>query len=486
MKRIDLPQTGTFVAWRQAARSLLLQDACPRDVLWHFDPRTDDLFDVPPPIERLEGATPISRRFIGLAEAAVCHVHPERFALLYEVLYELRRRPSFLDDSAEPRIARLLRMERAVRRDSHKMTAFVRFKDVGLGARGRRRFFAWFEPDHFIVEHAAPFFARRFADMDWTIATPNLTAHHEDGRLRFDAGATKPDIPQDAADDLWRVYYASIFNPARLKVRAMTREMPRKYWNNLPEAGLIPALILSAEGRAREMIMAQPTVEPLRSRRVKESREAEMPLAPAPDETPATVKETARQAAGCTRCDLYRHATQRVFGEGPESADIMFVGEQPGDKEDLQGRPFVGPAGQLFDQLLMEAGIDRSRAYVTNAVKHFKFEPRGKFRLHKKPDAGEVTACKWWLNIERTLLKPKLIVALGATAAQSLTGSGAAILKRQGTFEALDDGTPVLITLHPSALLRIPNANAAAAARGQVISDLLLAARQLKTETSAT
>ena len=150
----------------------------------------------------------------------------------------------------------------------------------------------------------------------------------------------------------------------------------------------------------------------------------------------------------------------------------MFVGEQPGDKEDLAGRPFVGPAGRLFDTLLAEAGIDRAKCYVTNAVKHFKHEPRGSFRLHKKPDAGEIEACKWWLRIEAALVKPRLFVALGATAAQALTGSGRDILKRRGQFETTAGGVPVFIMMHPSALLRIPTAREAAAARQAFRDDL--------------
>src|SRR6478735_10255712 len=158
----------------------------------------------------------------------------------------------------------------------------------------------------------------------------------------------------------------------------------------------------------------------------------------------------------CTRCDLYKHATQTVFGEGPLDAAIMFVGEQPGDQEDLAGRPFVGPAGQLFDAALEKAGIDRSTVYVTNAVKHFKFVPRGKRRIHNKPDAGEIEACRWWIAHERELLRPPVTVALGATAAQSLFGKTMAIGKNRGAPLELADGSECWITVHPSFLLRIP------------------------------
>jgi DNA polymerase len=161
-------------------------------------------------------------------------------------------------------------------------------------------------------------------------------------------------------------------------------------------------------------------------------------------------------ARKCTRCDLYRHATQIVFGEGPLDAPIMFVGEQPGDQEDLAGRPFVGPAGQLFDAALEKAGIERTSVYVTNAVKHFKFVPRGKRRIHSKPDAGEIEACRWWINRERELIRPPVTVALGATAAHSLFGKTMAIGKNRGVPLKLPDGSECWITVHPSFLLRIP------------------------------
>jgi len=194
---------------------------------------------------------------------------------------------------------------------------------------------------------------------------------------------------------------------------------------------------------------------------------------------PQTLEEARRLSARCTRCDLYRNATQTVFGEGPVHAPVMLVGEQPGDKEDLAGHPFIGPAGRLLDAMLEQAGIDRSKCFVTNAVKHFKNVPRGKRRLHRRPDAGEVEACRWWLNIERELVKPRLLVALGATAALALTGNGRDILKRRGRFETADGGIPVLVTVHPSSLLRIPEATAAAAARRQFAADLAHLAERL-------
>jgi DNA polymerase len=172
-------------------------------------------------------------------------------------------------------------------------------------------------------------------------------------------------------------------------------------------------------------------------------------------ETHATGSLTAmrHQAERCTRCTLYKDATRTVFGEGPRNAPVMFVGEQPGDQEDLAGKPFIGPAGQLFDRALAEAGLDRSRAYVTNAVKHFKYEWRGKRRLHKRPNAGEIRACRWWLDGEIAAIKPDLVVALGATAALALAQRVVSVTKVRGAHEFA--GQPGFITVHPSYLLRL-------------------------------
>jgi DNA polymerase len=161
------------------------------------------------------------------------------------------------------------------------------------------------------------------------------------------------------------------------------------------------------------------------------------------------------EAMHCTRCDLYKKATQTVFGEGPLDARILFVGEQPGEQEDLAGAPFVGPAGQVFDRALAEAGVPRERTYVTNAVKHFKFERRGKRRIHEKPNGGEIAACRWWLQQELALIRPPLVVALGATAARSLFGKTVTISALRGRAHRLEDGAEAWVTVHPSFLLRV-------------------------------
>jgi DNA polymerase len=182
----------------------------------------------------------------------------------------------------------------------------------------------------------------------------------------------------------------------------------------------------------------------------------------------------------CTRCPLYRNATQAVPGEGPAHARIMMVGEQPGDKEDLAGKPFVGPAGRMLDQAITEAGIDRKLVFVTNAVKHFKFEPRGKRRLHKRPNAHEIERCHWWLDIEKALVKPQVVVALGATALRSIAGKPLAISKVRGRFMAMQTGGRFIATIHPSYLLRIKDEADKRKQYEMFVADLALCREALK------
>lgn len=473
MRTVALPDTGTAAAWREAARNLLAARVPPVDVLWQYGAGESDLFATAsqsPP----EGTARVPRAFVDLAEMVCWHADPERFARLYALLWRLAETPGLMVDQGDAPSAKLREMEKSVRRDMHKMKAFLRFREIDA-AGPRRRFAAWFEPQHHIAEPLAPFFARRFGDMDWIIATPGRTIHFTEGEIALAPGQPRPPLPEDATEQLWTTYFRNIFNPARLKVKAMQSEMPKKYWKNMPETAAIPDLIAGAESRAREMQHAAPTLAPARAAKITE----QLSMTPTDTPAPGSLAALHQKAAACTRCPLHRNATQVVVGEGPRDAPLMVVGEQPGDQEDLAGRPFVGPAGQLFDRLAVEAGLDRDKAFVTNAVKHFKFQPRGKRRIHQKPDAGEVQACRWWLEAERRLVKPKLILAMGATAALSLTGTGTGIMKRRGTFEATEDGTPVLLTLHPSYLLRVPNAAAKAAAERDFRADLACAAEWL-------
>jgi uracil-DNA glycosylase family protein len=200
---------------------------------------------------------------------------------------------------------------------------------------------------------------------------------------------------------------------------------------------------------------------------------------PEPVPVPRSLSGLKAEAADCRRCPLYRNATQTVFGEGPARASVMFVGEQPGDQEDLQGRPFVGPAGKLFDKALAEAGIDRARVYVTNGVKHFKNEPRGKRRLHKKPNTSEIDACRWWLDREFALIRPRLTVAMGATAARAVMGRAITISQVRGQLLPLPNGGMAFVTVHPSFLLRMPDPEVRRREYVRFVADLRQIAEQV-------
>jgi len=436
MRVARIEAADDFEGWRDAARGLAAEDVPADQVVWQVGDAPADLFGsqeaasarAPAP------AFPVPRSFIALAQAAICHSDPERFSLLYALLRRLRDNPALIEDRTDPLLHRLEAMAKEVRRDMHKMRAFVRFREVGDGAS--QRFVAWFEPDHHIVRANADFFVDRFASMRWSILTPELSLHWDGSMLREGPGARRSDAPSgDPLEETWRTYYGSIFNPARVKIGAMLKEMPRKYWKNMPETALVPSLIASAQ--ARESAMVATSRENLGAN-VAGSWEA--------------LRE---EAEGCTRCPLYKDATQTVFGEGPLDAKLMFVGEQPGDQEDLAGKPFIGPAGQVFDEALEKAGVDRARVYVTNAVKHFKYEQRGKRRIHSKPNAGEIKACRWWYAQERELVRPAVTVALGATAARQMLGRPVTISGARGEPHPLEDGGEGWVTIHPSFLLRI-------------------------------
>ena len=450
-----------FDGWRSAARALALANISAERVSWQVGDEVGDLFagaaEPPVSLAPADAAFSVSRTFVDLAETAILHADPERFALLYAMLLRLRAQPGLIDDQADPQRRRLEEMAKAVRRDIHKMRAFLRFREIAEDD-GTPRFVAWFEPEHHIVRANAGFFVRRFASMRWSILTPQATIHWDGDRLTEGPGAAKTDAPTgDPVEEVWKTYYASIFNPARLKTGTMIKEMPKKYWKNMPETALVAALIAGAQNRESQMIDT--------------ARSATASHAPGGNAQLA-LDALREEAAGCKRCPLWKPATQTVFGEGPADAKLLFIGEQPGDQEDLAGRPFVGPAGQLFDRAMAEAGVDRARAYVSNAVKHFKFEPRGKRRIHAKPNGSEIEACRWWIEQEREIVKPAVTVALGATAAQSLLGKVVTISRTRGAPIALADGSEGWVTVHPSFLLRITEEDRRAEEYARFVDDL--------------
>ena len=447
---ISLPTPDDFAFWRERARSLIQCDIPPDRISWLEPGGTRDLFGTDGPLrgaKRLPvpgaDAPPVRvpKRFMQLARNAALHSDPQRFALLYRLLWRLQTNPRMLEDKTDRDVRRIEELDKSVRRDSHKMHAFVRFRLVEDedGPEGRaEHYVAWFEPDHHIVRANAGFFKRRFANMNWSILTPRGCLHWDGEVMRESGPAQRSDAPDgDPVEHLWKSYYSSIFNPARLKIGAMLSEMPKKYWKNMPEAELIPELIAGAQAREAQMVAAGEREERQR---------------------PDSLEALAAGLTNCRDCPIAECGTRAVMGEGTSGAALMIVGEQPGDQEDVTGRPFVGPAGQLLDSALEQAGIDRSAAYVTNAVKHFKFVQKGKRRLHQTPTAKEIDTCRWWLESERDLVKPRVVLALGASAARALLGRTVSLKSARGAPIALDDGSELWVTAHPSYLLRLDGA----------------------------
>jgi uracil-DNA glycosylase family protein len=346
--RVVMRDGASLQEFREHVRALIAAKVLPRDVTWLAS--SNDLFgETPPPDVKISKFT-VPGAYVELARDVLLHRDPQRFALLYELLWRLLTEDRMLlSIFSDPLVYRLRQMQKAVGRDRQRMV-FARIRK----AKEERA-------EHVIDAPTAP--------------------------RRLSVGETRPVVSDAEADTL-----------AALK----------------------------------------------------------------------------HQAQACQRCPLFCDATQTVFGEGPSGAPVVFVGEQPGDQEDLAGRPFVGPAGQLFDRALGEAGIDRERVYVTNAVKHFKFTPRGKKRIHQKPNAGEIEHCRWWLDREVALIHPKLVVALGGTAARALTGKDVKITQMRGRTVSLRDGVSVLFTVHPSYLLRLPDAAAQAVEYRRFVEDLAL------------
>ena len=459
-----------FDGWRKMARAFRQAGVPPAQAAFRVGPGGEGLFDEglpPPPPDAAPFGVP--KAFVDLARAVVLHRSGDRFDLLYRLLWRLGPEPDLMKIVTDIDVADALDRAKTVSRASHKMKAFVRFRQVEDEVG--ERWVAWFEPAHRVLETTAPFFVRRFTTLRWAILTPDGSACWNGEDLTFGPSATRDMTPsEDAIEEFWKTYYASTFNPARLKTKAMQGEMPRRYWKNLPEASLIPELVAHSVARTEAMVAA-PAPEPNARLAKTVSR-----ITPGPSFedgfTPSTLEVLGQAVQGCRRCPLWRDATQGVCGDGPQRARLMIVGEQPGDQEDLAGTPFIGPAGNVLDGALEEAGIDRADVYITNAVKHFKHEPRGKRRLHKTPSASEVSACRWWLQAERRLVAPKVIIALGATAALAVLERKVAVTKDRGHGIDLSDGARALVTVHPSYLLRIPDAAGKEAERHRFVGDL--------------
>ena len=452
MQVVRLAHEVDLAGWRAAARRLREAHVAPDAALWTVDGAgTFAAGDGPGQGRNCEtaGSFTVPRAFVELAERVILHRSDERFALLYRLLWRLRDQPQLARDAGDPDVARATDFARAVSRAAHQMKAFLSFHPVS-DAHGDA-LAAWFAPAHRVTEAVAPFFLRRYADSRFSILTPDVCVHWDRRALTATPGADPADAPrEDGLAEYWRAYCTRNRTPGRL----------------------IPTPVAPAEGGPAEMVRTTPPEPDRRTVRaaVRASRDA-----PFDGQAPTSLAEVAAGTQHCRRCDLWRHATQGVAGEGPARARLLFVGEQPGDQEDLAGKPFVGPAGQVFDKALAAAGVPRAETYVTNAVKHFKHELRGKRRIHKTPDAGEVAACRWWLDAERRLIRPRVIVTLGGTAGLAVFGKTMPVGKFRQQALQLSDQAQGVVTYHPSYLLRLPDAEAKRKAFEMFVDDLKFA-----------
>ena len=420
MHHVALAGETDWDGWRRATRALVLADVPPDEVTWGVGGLAD-------PLPAAEGTFRLPAALVAMAAVAFQARTAERFGLLYGLVWRAHGGERVLDlpDDPDTRLARRLAL--AVRAEAHRMRTHLRFMPAGNALLG------WYAPAHFVLEANAQLIAQRFPDPPFTIVTPDATAHWDGAGLRIGAGARGID---DDATLLawWDAHGQATLEDAR------------------PGTSIPPAEVLDEAPRPPSRPPIGPVV-------IDMARDPE-------------VMAAEREATGCQRCALHGPATQTVFGEGPAQPRVMFVGEQPGDQEDVIGRPFVGPAGQLLDQAMEEAGIDRRQVYITNAVKHFKYTPRGPRRIHQAPDAGEIQVCRFWLDFERTRLRPRLVVLMGASGARAVLGRPVTVTRERGRPFLLEDGTSAFITVHPSYLLRIPDGEGKAREYQAFVRDL--------------
>jgi probable DNA metabolism protein len=456
---------ANYRQWLDSARQLLVQRVPPEEVVWTAASDAQDLLFEPEPADRSRrehGTVMMPRAFFAIAEPVSRHSSERRWDLLYRAAWRIMNgERNLLEIETDDTVAKLNAMRRSVEKDIYRMRQFIRFRKVDTSEGPN--YVAWYEPEHHTLDANGKFFVSRFGSMRWAILTPRNSLVWNLEKLEHGPGVPRSHAPpEEELEDLWRLYYATIFNPARLKLNAMRAQLPVGRWNNLPESRVIPELVRMSRGCVDQMIDNQPVS--------------------ASDFIPhgaslSVLREAVKQ---CGACDLCGRATQPVWGEGNAVARIALVGEQPGDEEDQCGRPFVGPAGRVLDEALEAAGLIRSELYLTNSVKAFRFEERGKRRIHQTPRSRDIAVCRPWLQAEMDLVRPEVIVCLGASAAQSVLGKKVGIGSERGHLIALG-AARVAITYHPSAVLRAPEETAQRELFNALVEDLSLVKETVET-----
>lgn len=465
----------SFGEWRAAARELIARGVAPADVQWQSAPGDSDLFSST--AQAIDTSAPplrLPRQLVELLESAACFNVADRWAFLYQVLWRWQQGQHDVISPADADGARLHGMAKAVRREEHDMHAYVRFREREE-SQGAPRFVAWFEPVHEVLPQVARHFARRMGNISWMIATPTATMLWDGTTLHAGPALMRgPNDIDDAGEALWLTYYRSIFNPARLNADLLRSHIPSRFWKNLPEGAIVPAMIKGAANGERRT-----------GQTASVGQRSGAAMIPISAERAQPVREVSTTLDQCRRCELWKSATQAVPGVGPAQAQIMLVGEQPGDQEDLAGLPFVGPAGAVLTRAMREAGLARDSIYLTNAVKHFKWEPRGKRRLHKTPAQREIAACHDWLEQELASVQPQVIVALGSTALKSILQDGAATMTPLIGTPIQHDGRWVVTVYHPSYVLRAPDEESGRQAYRVIVEGLRQALRLIGGEETS-
>jgi DNA polymerase len=424
MRTIVLKRETDWEGWRLATRALVLAGIEPQTLAWAIGGEATDL-----PVG--SGTFQVPRELLSLAALTIQARDPDRFGLLYSLIWRINQGEKPLTDDADPDLSMVRRMALAVRADAHRMRTNMRYLPVPEGRA--TRFIGWFEPAHFVLQANAQLIVRRFPDLTLSIVTPDGAAHWDRSSLLFGSGLRHAE-DDEALQAWWEAHREMLQQQATPDV-------------SIPEAEAVDEIPRPPDRPALGPVVLHHKPDP-------------------------ALRHSATEAAVCQRCPLYGPATQTVFGEGPADAPAMFVGEQPGDQEDTIGRPFVGPAGQIMDRAMEEAGLDRRKVYVTNAVKHFKFTQRGKRRIHQTPEVPEIQACSFWLDVERVHLRPRLVVLMGGSAARGGLGRAVTISRERGRPIRTADGQTVFVTVHPSFLLRIPDAAAKAREYEAFVRDL--------------
>lgn len=468
---LDTPKT--FEEFRNTCRTLFHKNKKPDSI--KFSNEQYNLFSSKEHTEQPQETTLqksffIKKEHLQILENISHHRSDDIWDLLYRILWNLKEKgPNFLNNAAHPDVIDCQRRQKQISRDIHKMHAFVRFRKIDKARMLEKEhdpkkheeknqaeyFMAWHKPEHKIIRKGATFFKKRFPNMHWSILSPDECVHWNGTNLSYSEGVSKDPL-EDNSDNFekwWLTYYEAIFNPARVKIKAMKNEMPTKYWDSMPETQIISRLIREAPTRLKEMqIKAQQKTLPI---------------------IQGTYEEIKNKAKNCTNCPISCLGGSTVFGEGNLKAEIMIVGEQTGDEEDKAQRVFTGPSGQLLNQLLEECDLNRKHLYLTNAVKHFKWEQKGNKRIHKTPDGNEILSCRNWLQSEIQLIKPKIIICLGRVAAQSVLGIQLKISSAIKETYSGQNNSKVLVTYHPSSILRANSPKLKEEQKQQLLKTLL-------------